>query len=828
MRRGVFVCLILLGLLSIGVFSCRSQQTPPDADGLSGRILLWHAWTDSDADVLTEVIAAFRAIHPQVSIQQKNFESEEELRQQFEGAVPAGLGPDAVLAPTTWIRSLADQGAIDSIDAHIPADLLNRYLPSAVQMTGYEDAHYAIPESLNTMALYYNRRLVEKPASTVDELLDQAADGKQVLMSTGFFDSFWGVQAFGGRLFDEEGRAILNRGGFANWLAWLKAARDAPGMILDDDREEMRSRFMEGDAAYYIGDGTDRGLLTEALGDDVLGVSLLPSGPNGSAGPFLATEAFLFSTVSSANQREIALEFAEFMTNAEQSAILMRKGAHIPANSNVRINPRLYPVSASLATQARSAVAVQNSLLMDAVWKHAGDAHRRVLDGVLTPAEAATMATIDINDANGMQNAVVPEPDCIDLGTIRLVHELQGPAAAALDETIRRFRRVCPLIIVESKYENLTQIRDRWANDPTSSSRPDIVLASQTWLLDALLVDGIPLKDIRSSVPAELWQQYRPSAVNAMRAENGLFGLPESIEVHALYFNKELIEEPASNLSTLRIQSLDGTPIVIDTRFSRALWALGAFGGALFDIDNHVILDQGGFAEWLQWLKESRDTYGVQLSNEGQEIKTLFEQGQSAYYVGTADEHTELSDAIGAENLQVAILPSGPLGNASPLLLASGYFFSDALSDSEFHLALKFVEFATSAENQTLVAEMTDRIPANATLDLSDRPFLSIFSEQAELARGVPNMHQIRRVAELGDQAYVDVLESGADPQVTVAAVTRQMNEALGFEPLVGPDDTQDEAAGREESSSNDGDSEAVVDQSGSVDNFAQDELDAQ
>ena len=45
------------------------------------------------------------------------------------------------------------------------------------------------------------------------------------------------VQAFGGRLFGEEYRVILDRGGFANWLAWLKDARDTPGMILDSNRE---------------------------------------------------------------------------------------------------------------------------------------------------------------------------------------------------------------------------------------------------------------------------------------------------------------------------------------------------------------------------------------------------------------------------------------------------------------------------------------------------------------------------------------------------------------------------------------------------------------
>lgn len=52
---------------------------------------------------------------------------------------------------------------------------------------------------------------------------------------------FWGTQAFGGSLFDDTGRTILNEGGFANWLRWLRAAQDTPGVVLAWDVDVFRS-----------------------------------------------------------------------------------------------------------------------------------------------------------------------------------------------------------------------------------------------------------------------------------------------------------------------------------------------------------------------------------------------------------------------------------------------------------------------------------------------------------------------------------------------------------------------------------------------------------
>ena len=200
-----------------------------------------------------------------------------------------------------------------------------------------------------------------------------------------------------------------------------------------------------------------------------------------------------------------------------------------------------------------------------------------------------------------------------------------------MDAIIQRYKQVCPLVIVQSSRDNLDLVRSRWALNPTSSANPDIVLAPQTWLIEAV-DDGITLRDISNLISNEQLQRYHPAALNGMRVHNRLVGVPMTMHVYALYYNHSLIEAPAAVLERLRSQADNGVPIALPARFIPAFWGVGAQGGTLFDSQNRVILDQGGFAEWLTWLRRSRDEHGIQLIYEQSELKSLFWQANRSLY----------------------------------------------------------------------------------------------------------------------------------------------------------------------------------------------------
>ncbi len=773
------IILLLMALSTAFVFISVLQS---DSDELAGNVLIWHTFADDDADALNRVITAYEKLNPGINVHQLSTSTREELLEQYLVAVNSGLGPDLILGDSEWITSLAESGSIDAIGDQVSDEVKARFLPVAIASLMHGEELYGLPLSLSVPALYYNTKLVDKPPDSLDGLLTQAAGGHTVLLSTDFRDAYWGVQAFGGEFLDEEGRAILDQGGYANWLDWLMTAHIAPGMILDNNRDSLQERFLHGDASYYVGYPEELRTLLEGLGESTVGVAPLPSGPIGSAGPLLSVNALMFSPASSENQRKISLDLAQYLTKAEQSATLMHRAEQIPANAKVRINPRLYPQAAAFLAQAPSAISLPNTNSMNEAWSVAERAYSQVLSGIITPVEAAMSTTTAVNDLNGIKQAEKVDTVCTNLGAIRLVHDWDGADAEVIEEIVRRFKKVCPLVIVDVDHENLDVTRAKWQRNPIAATNPDIVLASQGWLADAL-ADSIHLKDIGPSVTNETLQRYLPTALSGMRAENLLLGLPISARVHVLYYNKSMVDDPASVLERLRLQADNGLPIMLDAHYIPSYWGIGAFGGRMIDDGLDPTLHEEAFASWLEWLRDSRDNHGIGLGMEPGEVKRAVLDGSSAYYVGDPNELVALTEGGGVEDLGIALLPAGPESSATPLFVASGFFFNDALSEEDLATALQFALFATNAENQQLLIDSTHRMPTNATVDVSDRPHVATYLEQARTAYPIPNCPDIGKVLQLGDQAYIDVLENGVDPKQAALEVTVSIYEACGLDP---------------------------------------------
>jgi arabinogalactan oligomer/maltooligosaccharide transport system substrate-binding protein len=185
-------------------------------------------------------------------------------------------------------------------------------------------------------------------------------------------------------------------------------------------------------------------------------------------------------------------------------------------------------------------------------------------------------------------------------------------------------------------------------------------------------------------------------------------------------------------------------------------------------------------ADWLSWLRASRDNFGIQLSDDGDAMLEHFLAGDSAYYVGGASELTKLQEALG-DNLGVALLPGGPDGPAQPLVRADGFVLRQGTKEATQGLALEFMRFATDIDSQTLLMNQANQIPTNANVSAANRPLLNIFVEQAQTGFVMPNTPDWQPVANLGQQAYIDVLTHGMDPTQVVADLTAAINHANGI-----------------------------------------------
>ncbi len=416
----------------------------------------------------------------------------------------------------------------------------------------------------------------------------------------------------------------------------------------------------------------------------------------------------------------------------------------------------------------------------DAVVRLGNEAYIRVLEGAESPAQVAFDVNNTINDANGFAVQAEPNYACNGLGSIFLAHSWQDAEdLAVLDNIIERFRRVCPLVIIETQPLLQSQFVQQFTVADESGFRPTFGLVPQTQLMQLLAPDPL-VKNVNNVLPSSMLQRFTPVGIEAMRSQSNLFGLPFVLEVDALYYNRQLVTTPAQTVDDLRSQSMTGIPIILNTDFEKAFWGLHAFGGNLFADNGAALFDQGGMADWLLWLRESRDSYGIQLSSDGDEILRSFLAGESAYLVAGADELAELQEGLG-EELGIALLPSGPAGTAQPLVQAQGFVLREDITEAAQSLAVEFMGFATDIDSQNLLMNEAQKIPVNANVSTVNSPFFTILVEQAQTGFLLPNASFWQPITELGKAAYEDVLDNGLDPTEVVTELTDAINRANGI-----------------------------------------------
>ncbi len=389
MRR---ICLAIV--LSI-ITSCQAVTD----DDLSGRLTLWHSWPAEDASELDAAINQYQEIHPDVRIAMVPL-PEEVLVDEFIRAGKDGLGPGLLIANNRSIAELADEELLQpSAESGTSADRLD---PRNQQLVAYNGQLYGVPLSLQTQALYYNKRLVDEPPDSLDALLQEAADGRQVAFVPRFTDAYWGIQAFGEGLFDDEGRFTLAESGFVEWLSWLDEAQGAPGVILNIDQISLQELFASEQIAYYVAGPDEQKLIAGMIDEEdpfEFGVAPLPNGPHGPAGPLLTADTVLPYSYTSTQQARIGESLAAFLINQQQSIRFMRELGRVPANRAVSVDPRIYPLVNGFAQQTNTAVVIPNEIPFQVLQEAGERAYVTALSGLQTPDEAVCAFGIEVSEA---------------------------------------------------------------------------------------------------------------------------------------------------------------------------------------------------------------------------------------------------------------------------------------------------------------------------------------------------------------------------------------------------------------------------------------------
>ena len=392
---GLFVAVLFIVVLPATVTVVHADQTES--------ISVWHSYRGAEQQALVELTETWNEANPNRPVRLLNV-PHEAYANRITTAVPRGQGPDLFISAHERIGDWANSDIIDAVDDDFSDDEFAEFLPDTVDALRYEDRTYGIPLAYKTVALFYNRELVDEPPQTTDELLKVAASltdagkdryGLAYQADDFYFHSGW-FYGFGGRIFDDSGQPRLNRPENIDSFAFVADLRQQ-GLLPDEPTGALVAElFNRGDAAMVIQGQWFIGEIDEGVD---YGVAQLPkiSETNRHAEPFMTVEAALVA--AGADNREGAIDFARFLASEDAARTRLETGHQMVANSALYEDDSIDLPEALVAfqKQAEHTSPMPNEPLMRSVWEPAAFAMRTVVRGSATPQTALDNAQVRLD-----------------------------------------------------------------------------------------------------------------------------------------------------------------------------------------------------------------------------------------------------------------------------------------------------------------------------------------------------------------------------------------------------------------------------------------------
>lgn len=333
-----FAALLALALIA----GCSSAGERPT-------LTMWHAWGGAELTTLKALIRDYQSRHPEVEVLSLQI-PHDRLLDKYTRSSAANGGPDILIGDNDWSGKLAESELVAPVfdfsekgaDALFEAQESRRFPQGVVDALKVGERTYAWPESVETLVLYYNRKLLAKAPATVPEMLQVAAaarvpDGYGMAFNTGFYFFSGYFLGGGGRVFDAAGKLSLDTPEGRKMLAWLGTLPDAPGILTSNDYGKADSLYKQGKAAMIFNGPWALADYQKAMGAD-LGVAQLPALEGGKpAAPWIGVKCLMVNANADDRHRKLARDFLLYVSEPAQQLALATGAGHIPAVSAVEL-----------------------------------------------------------------------------------------------------------------------------------------------------------------------------------------------------------------------------------------------------------------------------------------------------------------------------------------------------------------------------------------------------------------------------------------------------------------------------------------------------------
>lgn len=365
-----------------------------DAGGSERTLTIWHAWGGAELATLKRLMASYRETHPDTEIIALQVPYDK-LKDKYLRSAAANGGPDLLIGDADWSGKFAASELVLPLEGLFAPSELARFAPGALASLALNGQHYALPESRETIALYYNKRLVPAPPSSLQALQAQARRVPGVdygmVLNAKFYYTMGYFFAAGARLFDEAGAPAVTEAPARRAFETLGELARTPGILASPEYLKGDSLYKQGQTGMILNGPWALVDYQKALGKD-LGVAVLPDlAPGQPAKPWVGVKCLMFNANADAGHRAMAKAFAQHLTSAASQRQLAEEAGHIPAVVDVQA-----PADSPLAVFARQADAgtpVSIAPAVSLMWEPMDKVVRQVTEGESAPEAALAGAS---------------------------------------------------------------------------------------------------------------------------------------------------------------------------------------------------------------------------------------------------------------------------------------------------------------------------------------------------------------------------------------------------------------------------------------------------
>ncbi|KIF74184.1 sugar ABC transporter substrate-binding protein [Streptomyces sp. 150FB] len=359
MRRGITAG-ALAATLALAAAGCGSGG---ESDGagkpggeLSGKVTWWDTSTVGSEDKVFKKLAEdFEKVHPKVDVTYVNVPFGD-AQNKFKNAAQANSGaPDVIRSEVAWTPEFADLGYLAPLDGTPALKNEKDFLPQAAASTKYDDKTYAVPQVIDSMGIFYNKRILAQAGvsvpKTVDELKTVSKQIKAKTGKTGLYlrgdDAYWFLSFLygeGGNLVDADSRTVtVDNAAGVRAMAVVKDLVDSGTAKTDatDGFENMQAAFKDGDVAMMINGPwavTDTYGGAEFKDRANLGIAPVPAGSVAQGAP---QGGHNLAVYAGSKNLEASYAFTEYMTSPESQATVAKELSLLPTRTSVYARPEV-------------------------------------------------------------------------------------------------------------------------------------------------------------------------------------------------------------------------------------------------------------------------------------------------------------------------------------------------------------------------------------------------------------------------------------------------------------------------------------------------------